>query len=294
MKTQEGRITLGNGYQVWYRRCGSGHRLPLLTLHGGPGAGHDYLEPLEALGDEREVIFYDQLGCGRSDIPDDDGLWVIDRFADEVDEVRAALGLDRIHLLGHSWGGWLALEWVTRGDLPAGLQSLILASTSPSLPQFERNAHARKAELPAEILAAMEPFEAAGDFHAPAYEELAMEFNRRYVCRLPKSEWPDPLMRTLANLDGNRSYGYMQGPSEFVITGTLKTWDRTADLGRITVPTLITTGRYDEMGDSGETLHAGIPGSRLVVFEQSAHVAHIEEPEEYAATLRGFLFDAER
>jgi len=287
----EGHLRLSSGHRVWYRRTGAGSGLPLLVLHGGPGGGHDYLETLQSLADEREVVVYDQLGCGRSDIPDDDGLWKISRFADEVDEVRSALGLDRVHVLGHSWGGWLALEWVTRGPTPRGLASLTLASTSASMAQFARNAAARKAELPSDVLEVMERYEATGDYHAQEYEEVSTLFYQRYVCRLP--EWPDALLRTIANLDGNRSYEYMQGPNEFVINGTLQGWDRSPDLGRIDVPTLVTTGRFDEMGDSGETLHAGIPGSRLVVFEHSSHTPHLEEPEAYERTLRLFLADAD-
>ena len=115
----ESRLTLRNGHKVWTKIVGDGSGIPLLLLHGGPGAGHDYLEPLAALGDERPVIFYDQLGCGKSDIPDNSALWTIERFADEVDEVREQLGIDRCHLLGQSWGGWLGLEYVLR--IPPGL-----------------------------------------------------------------------------------------------------------------------------------------------------------------------------
>lgn len=284
---REIHVTLSTGHRVWCARTGEGPGLPLLVLHGGPGGGHDYLEPLTVLADEREVILYDQLGCGRSDAPDDDGLWEIGRFADEVDEVRATLGLDRLHVLGHSWGGWLALEWVTRGATPSGLASLTLASTSASMAQFVRNALACKAQLPADVLEVMERFEANGDYHAPEYEEVSALFYQRHVCRLP--EWPDALLRTIANLDGNRSYEYMQGPNEFVVTGTLRDWDRSADLGRIDVPTLVTTGRFDEMGDSGETLRRSIPGARLAVFEESSHTPHLEEPEAYEGALREFL-----
>ena len=109
MKAEEGKIKV-DGCDVWYRRVGSGG-VPLLILHGGPGAGHDYLEPLEALADERELIFYDQLGCGKSDMPDDTSLWTIERSVREVDMVREALGLDKVHLLGQSWGGWLSIEY---------------------------------------------------------------------------------------------------------------------------------------------------------------------------------------
>ncbi|MDX2093225.1 MAG: alpha/beta fold hydrolase, partial [Kofleriaceae bacterium] len=132
MHDEQGYIPV-DGHRVWYRRVGSGG-IPLLLLHGGPGAGHDYLEPLEGLARDREVIFFDQLGCGRSDQPADRSLWRIERFVREIDTVRAALGLDRIHLLGQSWGGWLGIEYLL--SQPRGIVSATLASTSASIPQF--------------------------------------------------------------------------------------------------------------------------------------------------------------
>src|SRR3954452_8683792 len=191
MRAEEGYIPVEGG-RVWYRDIGTGG-IPLLTLHGGPGAGHDYLESLEALADERRVVFYDQLGCGRSDQPDDTSLWRIDRFVREVDQVRAALGLERIHLLGQSWGGWLAIEYMLGG--PRGIVSLTLASTSASTAEFVHEAARLKAELPPAVRDTLHRYEAAGDLHHPEYEAAAMEFYRRHVCRL--DPWPDPLQRTL-------------------------------------------------------------------------------------------------
>ena len=130
----QGRLDVPGG-RVWYRRLGSGDATPLLMLHGGPGAGSDYIAPLgEALAADRPVVFWDQLGCGRSDAPDDTSLWTLDRFVAEVDAVRDALGLDRIHLFGQSWGGWLAIEYMTRGT--TGVERLVLASTSASTREF--------------------------------------------------------------------------------------------------------------------------------------------------------------
>jgi proline iminopeptidase len=131
MNKTEGFVSVEGG-RVWYRSVGSGG-IPLLLLHGGPGAGHDYLEPLEMLAADRQVVFYDQLGCGRSDRPDNSALWRIERFVTEVAQLRRALGLSHIHLLGHSWGGWLAIEYLL--SQPAGVVSVVLASTSASLPE---------------------------------------------------------------------------------------------------------------------------------------------------------------
>jgi proline-specific peptidase len=148
MTVDEGYIEIGGGHRLWYRRVGSSDATPLLVLHGGPGASFDYLEPIEALSAERPVVFYDQLGSGRSDHPDDDSLWTITRYADELDEVRAKLGLQEVHLFGHSWGGWLAIEYMTRGLDPSGVVSLVLGSTSSNLRQVAIETSRLRAELP--------------------------------------------------------------------------------------------------------------------------------------------------
>jgi proline-specific peptidase len=289
MHIQEGRIPVTGG-KVWYRVLGAGRTVPLLTLHGGPGAGHDYLESLEALLDERAVILYDQLGCGLSDKPNDPSLWTIDRFAREIDEVRDALGLDRVHLFGQSWGGWLAIEYML--GKPEGVVSLTLASTSASTAQFVREAQKLIDELPPEMSEALHHGNEAQTYDDPAYVHAAAEFYQRHVCRL--NPWPEPLERTGDNLEGNQVYLTMNGPNEFTVVGNLKDWDRTDRLGEITVPTLITVGRYDEITPAcAETLHRGIPNSELHLFEQSAHCAHLEEPAKYNALLRDFLHRVE-
>lgn len=282
---REGRVSVTGG-EVWYRVTGQGDEVPLLALHGGPGAGHDYLEPLDALADERPVVFYDQLGCGRSDRPADTSLWRIERFVHEVDEVRAALGLERIHLLGQSWGGWLAIEYML--SQPSGVVSLTLASTSASTAQFVREANRLIDELPPDMRDAIRGGDRTGVYDSSEYLRAMDEFYRRHVCRL--DPWPDPILRTVANLDGNAVYLTMNGPNEFTVIGNLKDWDRTAQLGEIRVPTMITVGRYDEITPNcAETLHAGIAGSELHVFEQSGHCAHLEESERYLPLLRDFL-----
>jgi proline-specific peptidase len=287
--TSEGRIPVPGG-EVWFKSAGAGAAIPVLTLHGGPGVGHDYLEPLAALGTDRPVVFYDQLGCGRSDKPDDPSLWRIDRFVREVAAVREALGLDRVHLFGHSWGGWLAIEYMM--GKPPGVASLTLASTSASLPQWAGETARLVASLPEGERETIRRCEGAGDFQNPEYEAAMLEFYRRYVCR--SEPWPEPMLRSLNNLMGDpvaySSYVTIQGPTEFTITGNLKDWDRTAHLSEIGVPTLLTFGRYDEFTPAcAETLSKGIGKAELHVFEESAHMAHLEEPEEYVRVLRGFL-----
>lgn len=289
MKSEEGKIRVENGYQIWYRRVGNGG-IPLLILHGGPGAGHDYLEPLGELATDRPVIFYDQLGCGKSDQPDDRSLWQMERFVAEVDTVRQALGLEQIHLLGQSWGGWLAIEYMLTG--PTGVVSLILASTSASIPQFVAETKRLKSELPPEVYETMQRYEATGEYHHPEYEDATLEFYRRHLCRL--AEWPEPLLRSAANVTDNPVYETMNGPNEFMVIGNLKDWDRTDRLSQISAPTLITVGRYDELTPTcAETLHQGIPNSQVVIFEESAHAAHLEETEKYLHVVAEFLAEIE-
>jgi proline-specific peptidase len=291
---REGRVPVPGG-EVWFKIVGSGDAIPLLILRGGPGAGHDYLEPLEALQSDRPVVFYDQLGCGRSDKPDDVSLWRIERFVEEVAAVRRALGLDRVHLLGQSWGGWLALEYMM--GKPSGVVSLILASTSASVPQYAHEIARLKATLPEEAQKTIQRYEALGDFHNPEFEAAMMEFYNRHLCRL--DPWPDPLLRSLNNLMGDpvayASYLTIQGPTEFTITGNLMDWDRVGRLGEIRVPALLTFGSYDEFTPAcAESLHRGIRNSEIQFFERSAHVAHLEEPEEYLRVVRDFLGRVER
>ncbi len=290
MHTEEGTVEVEGGYRVWYRRVGDGG-VPLLILHGGPGAGHDYLEPLEALCADRTVVFYDQLGCGRSDRPEDTSLGRIERFVVEVDAVREALGLETVHLLVQSWGGWLAIEYMLTD--PRGVIGLVLASTSASIPQFVAEAERLKAALPPEVYETMLRHEAAGELHHPDYEAAVMEFYRRHVCRL--DPWPEPLLRTAENLDGNPVYETMNGPNEFFVIGNLKDWDRTERLGEIRAPTLITVGRHDEITPAcAETMHKGIPNSELRVFEESSHTAHLEETDRYLEVVADFLARVER
>jgi proline-specific peptidase len=284
LKREEGTVEIDR-YRVWYGRVGEGG-VPLLTLHGGPGAGHDYLESLEALAADRMVVFYDQLGCGHSDRPDDPSLWRMDRFVDEVDAVRSALGLEQIHLLGSSWGGWLAIEYMLSGA--RGVLGLVLASTSASVSQFVSEAERLKAALPPEVHETLRRHEDAGELHHPEYEDAVMEFYKRHLCRL--DPWPGPLIRSVENLEGNQVYETMNGPNEFYVIGNLKDWDRTGRLGEIGVPTLVTVGRHDEITPAcAETIRRGIPDSEMRIFEESAHVAHLEETEAYVKVVADFM-----
>ena len=287
---KEGFISF-RGYNVWYRIVGDhdepGKR-PLLCLHGGPGVPHDYLEPLEAMAATgRRVIFYDQLGCGNSDHPPDPSLWTVDLFVEEVGVVRRALGLDRLHLLGQSWGGMLAMQYAL--TQPTGVVSLIVASSPASMRQWVAEANRLRTALPPDVQQTLLQHEQAGTTDDPAYQEAMMVFYSRHVCR--RNPWPDCVNRAFAELLENPEvYNTMNGPSEFHVVGVIKDWDIVDRLSEICVPTLVTSGRYDEATPAiAETVHRGISGSEWTLFEHSAHLAHAEEPERYMQVLEQFL-----
>jgi proline-specific peptidase len=288
---EEGFVDVTGG-RVWYRRDGPAGRMPLLVLHGGPGAASYYVEPLaEAIAEHRPTVVYDQLGCGRSDKPDDPSLWTFDRAVEELDRVRAALGLHRCHLLGQSWGGWLSIEYMCRGT--QGIEGLVLASTSASIAQFVGEARRLIDAMAEPARTTLNELGARGEYDDPAYKEAVSAFYRLHLCR--REPWPEAMARSVAELDGNQVYLTMNGPTEFDVIGSLRTWDRTGDLGLIDTPTLVTCGRYDEITPAcSETIRDGIPGARAVVFEESAHCAHLEEPELYAQVVEEFLREVER
>lgn|ERR1035437_420628 len=279
----EGFVRVPGG-QVYYREVGEGGT-PLLCLHGGPGMGHDYIEALEDLADERRVVFYDQLGCGRSERPDDPSLWTVGRSVDELIHVREALNLTSCHLFGSSWGGMLALSYVL--DHRPSLVSLTLASSPGSVPRLVEECAALRKELPIETQRTLDFHEETGFLECPEYIGAAAQFYRRHLCRM--NPWPEGLERTFAGM-GLQVYRTMYGPTEFTATGNLKDWDIMDRLGAITIPTLVTVGRYDEVQPQhAEAMAQRIPGAELVIFEESAHLAFEEERSAYMATMRAFL-----
>ena len=283
MSATEGYLEVDGG-RVWYRSVGEGGT-PLLCLHGGPGFTHYYLEPLEALAGRRQVIFYDQLGCGRSDRPGDPELWTVERFVTELAQVRAALGLTRLHLFGSSWGGMLAMQYVL--DRRPELDSLILCGSPASMVRWVRDCADLLSAQPAEVRQVIREHEDAGFTACPEYQAAILGFYREHVCRL--RPWPASLERSFAEA-GYDVYNTMNGPSEFTVTGTLKTWDVMDRLGEIAVPTLLVGGRYDECtpGHLAE-MHERIPGSQLAVIEDASHLCFTEQPEVFTSLLNTFL-----
>ena len=285
--SDEGHVVVPGG-RVWYRRLGGG-RIPLLCLHGGPGATHDALTPLAALADEREVIFYDQLGSGRSDRASDPALWTLGRSLAELAAVREALGLEELHLLGQSWGGLLAVEHALDGG--TGLASLLLTSPLISVPRWVEDAERLKGDLPEDVRATIDQHERSGFTHCPEYVAATLVFAKRHVCRL--DPWPEELERMFAGF-GAEPYETMWGPSEFTQTGNLAGRDPTGRLGELAMPVLFTCGRHDEATpESTASISDLVPGAELVVFEESAHTAPLEERDRFLAVVRDFLARAE-
>jgi proline iminopeptidase len=284
----EGYIDVEGG-RVWYRTCGSGDKTPLLLLHGGPGAPSYYLNPLEGVSQDRPVIFYDQLGAGRSDRPADTSLWTVERYVRELGKVREALGLDRVHMLGHSWGTMLAVDYLLTE--PEGVRSLILASPAISARRWAEDAARLLAQLPAEVQETIRHHDAAGTTDDPAYEEAIMEYYKRYFSRT--DPWPPELLQAFEDLNTD-VYGLMWGPSELAATGTLKDYEREDALPGLDLPVLFTTGRHDEATPETVEHYRGlVPGARITIFENSAHMTMHDEPEASVETVRGFLNEVE-
>lgn len=284
MSRREGTIAVPGG-KVWFQRVGGGPGLPLLAVHGGPGLPHNYISALKRLADEREVIFWDQLGCGNSDHPSDTTLWTIERSVAEMDAVVHGLGLDRFHLFGNSWGAMLALQFML--DTSPAAASFIISNSAASIPLFAANVARLKSELDAATQSAIDRHEAAATTHSAEYQAAIRTWNETFLCR--KVPWPQELEDAFRNM-GAEIFETMFGPSDFRIVGTVKDWDVFDRLDEIAVPTLLIAGRYDECSpEHMREMHQRIKGSRFEFFESSAHLPFIEEPERFDHVLREFL-----
>jgi len=287
---QEGYIAVTGG-KVWYKIVGQNKPgIPLLLIHGGPGASHHYLEPIADLAAERPVIFYDQLGCGNSDNPNDTSLWTRERFVVELQQVIHALDLGKVHLLGQSWGTSLAVEYVLTKQ-SHGVESLILSGPLLSASRWIEDQKAYIEELPEDVKKAILQGEESGAYDSDEYQKAMMLFYQKHLCRL--EEWPQYLNTAFAKLNLSQ-YEYMWGPSEFTITGTLKNYERVDQLHKITMPTLFTCGEYDEATPATTRYYQqNLPGSQLHIFKNASHEHHIEKREEYLSVVRKFLNSVE-
>jgi proline iminopeptidase len=285
---REGYLPVPGG-RIWYRRVGGGAGRPLVIVHGGPGSPHDYLESMAALAEGREVVFYDQLGCGRSDRPEDPGLWTVQRFVLELRTLIVELGLERPHLLGHSWGTIPAAEYALR--FCHDLASLALISPCLNLNRVVADMELLRGKLPRGLQSVLRTHEARGTTDSAPYRLAAREFYRHHVCRM--EVWPRCLA---AGFDGWSlgAYRTMWGPSEFFITGTLRTYDVTPRLPELRLSVLFACGRHDEMTpETTSTYQALVPGSQLLIFETSSHLPHLEQESEFLAVTSQFLSLAE-
>jgi proline iminopeptidase len=274
--------------RIWYKVSGAGPGTPVILLHGGPGYSSFYLKPFEALGDDRAVVRYDQLGGGKSDPVTDTTLFTIAHFVRELDSLRAHLGYTKVHLLGHSWGTILALEYYRAHR--EQVASLTLASAALDIPAWERNARRLVGTLSDSAQRAIRTREKQERFDAPDYQAALEEFYGKYVWRHPVQVDLDSTMSTV----NEAIYNYMQGPSEFTITGTLKRYDGTALLKDIAVPTLYTVGEFDEADPPTIKRFARMtPGAQVVVLPGAAHLTPWDARDESIRTVRTFLRGAD-
>jgi proline iminopeptidase len=284
-------------FRVWTKRVGNNPAIKVLLLHGGPAATHEYFEAFDSYFPAAgiEYYYYDQLGSAYSDQPNEPELWDLPRFVEEVEQVREALGLDQsnFYLLGHSWGGILAMEYALKYQ--QHLKGLIISNMMASIPAY--NEYARTVLMPAmdqSVLAEVQRLEATGKTEEPRYMELLLPHHyEKHLLRMPASEWPDPVNRAFAHL--NRAiYVPMQGPSELGASGKLVNWDRTADLGKITVPTLVIGSRYDTMDPAHmETMAGKVRKGRYLFCPNGSHMAMYDDQKVYVDGVVRFLQDVD-
>ena len=264
-------------FNVWTKRVGNNPRIKVLLLHGGPGATHEYYEAVDSYFPAAgiEYYYYDQLGSFYSDQPDDPSLWDIPRFVDEVEQVRQALHLDKsnFYLLGNSWGGLLAIEYALQYQ--QNLKGLIISNMMSSIPAY--NEYARTVLMPqmdAAALAEIQRLEATGNTENPRYMELLMpQHYEKHLLRMPAAQWPEPVLRMFKHINP-KVYVPMQGPSELGASGKLEKWDRSQDLSRITVPTLVVGARYDTMDPKHmEWMASQMPNGRYLYCPNGSHLA---------------------
>jgi proline iminopeptidase len=285
-------------FHVWTKRVGNNPRIKVLLLTGGPGASHEIWEALDSYfpAADIEYYYYDQLGTGFSDRPDDDSLWDVPRYVDEVEQVRTALGLDRdnFYVLGWSWGGILAMEYALKYQ--QHIKGLIISDMMASIPAY--NDYATRVLEPAmdpKALAEIKQLEADGKFDDPRYDQLLFEnFYTQHILRRPIAEWPWTVVRAFETLN-KTMYRLMQGPSEMGASGRLEHWDRFADLHTITVPTLVIGGKYDTMDPAYlEKMAHEMPKARHVTCPNGSHMSLYDDQQVYTSSVIQFIEDVDQ
>jgi proline iminopeptidase len=289
--------TAQGAFRVWTKRIGNNPTVKVLLLHGGPGLTHEYWEAFDSYFPAAgiEYYYYDQLGSAYSDRPDEPELWELSRFVDEVEQVRQALRLDQtnFYLLGHSWGGILALEYALKYQ--QHLKGLVISNMMASVPAY--NEYADVVLMPAmdqTALAEIKRLEAAGEHENPRYMELLIPHHYvEHVLRMPPEQWPEPVTRAFAHLNP-KIYVPLQGPSELGASGKLVNWDRTGDLGKIAVPTLVIGARYDTMDPAHmETMASQVQKGRYLYCPDGSHMAMYDDQKVYVEGVIQFILDVD-
>ncbi|WP_266169433.1 proline iminopeptidase-family hydrolase [Dyella subtropica] len=284
-------------FRVWTKRIGNNPKLKLLLLHGGPGDTHEYFEAFDSYMPAAgvEYYYYDQLGSAYSDQPKDESLWTTERFVEEVEQVRQALHLDKDNfcLLGHSWGGILAMEYALKYQ--KHLKCLVISNMVDSIPAY--NAYARNVLMPTmdpKLLAEVQQLEASGRTSDPRYMQILTSIHyEKHVLRIPQAQWPEPVQRSFGHLN-EQVYTLMQGPSELGASGRLEHWDRSQDLHRIAVPTLVIGAQYDTMDPAYMAAMAKkLPQGRFLLCPKGSHMAMYDDQRTYFDGLTRFLLDVE-
>jgi proline iminopeptidase len=279
---------VGGKYKVWTKQIGSGP-VKVLLLHGGPGFTHDYLEAMESFLPQAgiEMYYYDQLGVGNSDVPDDPALWTLPRYLSEVEEVRRGLGLDHFVLYGHSWGGILAMEYAL--NYQQNLRGLVISNmTAGSQSYLKRTAALKEQLLSPAALTRFNALEAAKDYDNPEYAQIVSdELYPQMLCRL--KPWPEPVTRSV-RLHNEKIYNQMQGKSEFEVTGNLRDWERWDRLHEIKVKALTIGSTYDEMDPADmQKMATLMPNARYVICPNGSHLDLWDDQAVYFRHLLAFL-----
>ncbi|SMO83550.1 proline iminopeptidase-family hydrolase [Solitalea koreensis] len=280
-------------FNIWTKTIGNNPHIKVLLLNGGPGATHEYFECFESFfpAEGIEFIYYDQLGCGNSDNPKDTSMWDLPRYVEEVEQVRTALNLnkDDFYLLGHSWGGILAMEYALKYQ--QNLKGLIISNMMSSCPDYGKYAEDVLAkQMDPKVLDSIRAIEAKGDFENPKYMELLIPFfYAKHICRIPVADWPEPMNRSFGKINQSL-YVTMQGPSEFGLGGKLKNWDRKADLKTLRVPTLVIGSTYDTMDPKHmQWMSTQVQNGSFLLCPNGAHMSMYDDQKTYMKGVIKFI-----
>jgi proline iminopeptidase len=283
----------GKTFNIWTKRIGNNATIKLLLLNGGPGATHEYFECFESFMPQQniEIIYYDQLGCGLSDNPKDTNYWDLPRYVEEVEQVRKALNLtnENFYLLGHSWGGILAMQYALKYQ--QHLKGLVISNMMASCPLYDKYAEEKLApQFDPKILDTIRQIEKKGDYSNPKYMELLYpHFYAKHILRRPINEWPEPVNRSFSKMNQSL-YVTMQGPSEFRISGRLEQWDVSKQLPQIKIPTLTIGGTHDTMDpDYMKWMSTQLPNGKFLLCPNGSHMSMYDDQEHYFPGLIKFL-----